>query len=531
VIAQQVVVNAYFNAVAPEDEWIELLVVTDNTNMNSWTIRDNNSTQTSFQTPVTFNNSTFWNNMRAGTIIMIWTRTNNSSGVAHPLDVNKDDGYVELSAQSASYFSGGAFGSGTLDIAGTGDIIELRNSSGTHIHALAHKSTVGADWTAMATPKLNHANNASSGDAIYVCPGAVISDYDGPATGNAFTSKNNSTITFGLPNTCGSSATGNTIFVDGLREPVIVSQSVVPSVSIPGDITFAWTAATDPNPSDNTIGYMILRNTSNTFTIPTDGVTYSVGGTIGSATVVAEINSSGTTSFTDNSVVAGNCYYYRVYAFRYTSDNMTGTAFVASTSRGRAYNQTNFVFVDCLIVLPIELLNFTASYTYKRTVELLWQTATETNNDFFTVERSIDAVRFESIANVDGAGNSSQMRNYSSVDDFPLNGISYYRLKQTDFNGMISYSAMVSISIDFLTNDVEQIYPNPTSEKLNIVFTKDTYIAFNIKIVNSMGQILFSENKNLDNIVSIDLQGFSKGIYFLIITADDYFYQNKIVRN
>ena len=146
--AQSVVVNGYFNAADPRNEWIELLVITDNTDMRNWTLRDNNSSQTSWQTAITFRNIAFWNNMRAGTIIMVWNRVINSSSVSHAtIDVNKADGYVELSAQDATYFTGGSFGSSptwagnTLNIAGSGEIIELRNSSGTHVHCMGHLST------------------------------------------------------------------------------------------------------------------------------------------------------------------------------------------------------------------------------------------------------------------------------------------------------------------------------------------------------------------------------------------------------
>jgi hypothetical protein len=123
--AQSVVVSGYFNAADPRDEWIELLVITDNANMHGWTIRDNNKDQNSWQTAITFNNSTFWNNMRAGTVIMLWNRVVESDGsTAHPTDVNKNDGYVEINVQNSTYFSGGSFGSSptwggnSLNIAG-----------------------------------------------------------------------------------------------------------------------------------------------------------------------------------------------------------------------------------------------------------------------------------------------------------------------------------------------------------------------------------------------------------------------------
>ncbi len=183
------------------------------------------------------------------------------------------------------------------------------------------------------------------------------------------------------------------------------------------------------------------------------------------------------------------------------------------------------------IVLPIELIEFKA-YSNENTVDLIWQTATEINNDFFTVERSADAVNFESIATIVGAGNSSQILSYSTTDDFPLKKISYYRLKQTDFNGISSYSAIVSVVINnSLGISVENVYPNPVNDKLYIEFNGGIKESLSIKIVNSIGQTLLMENKTLGNIIPIDLTSFSKGIYMLIISGDKYFYQNKIIKN
>jgi len=525
------VVNGYFNAADPRDEWTELLVITDNTDLRNWTLRDNNSSQTAWQTAITFNNIAFWNNMRAGTVIMVHHRDISSGGTTYTIDDNKADGFIELGAQNATYFTGGTFGSSptfagnSLNIAGGGEIIQIRNSSGTHVHALGHLTIAGTDWTALPTPKLNHASTASSGDAIYVCPGASISDYNGPATGNAFTARNNSTTTFGLPNTCGASVSGNTNFWDALREPSIASQSITPSISIPGNITFSWIIATDPNPSDNTTGYIILRNTSNIFTAPSDGTSYTVGTTIGSATVITEINSSSTTSYTDNDVTAGNCYYYRVYAFRYSDDNINGNSY--HQSRGRAYNQTNFVFVDCLAPLPIELISFTAT-AKNNTVELNWITATEINNDYFTVERSSDGYYFSSVAEVDGAGNSTSILNYSSIDYYPLSNTSYYRLKQTDFNGAYSYSNIVSIQLNQSVFLVENIYPNPTNEDLNIQFNTSPNNA-TIIIYNAFGECVMNKTYSSKD-VKISTNHFLNGVYFISIHHEETIIQKKIIK-
>lgn len=454
-MSQAVVVNGYFNAADPRDEWTELLVIADNTDMRGWSIRDNNSSQTAWQTAATFTNNAFWNNMRAGTIIMLWHRSVASDGVtAHPTDVNKNDGYVELDLSNSTYFTGAALGSSptwggnSMNIAGGGDVLQLRDASGTHVHALGHISSPGTDWNALPSPKLNHANTANSGDAIYVCPGDAIADYGTttPLSGTTWTSKNNSTTTFGLPNISGSSPTQNTALWDTLREPAFSNQAVTPTSVIPGtpgSETFSWSAATDPNVSDGTTGYLILRNTTNSFTAPGDGTTYTAGGTIGSATVIAQIASSLTTTYTDNTVMNGNSYYYRVYAYRYTTDNANGNSY--HRSRGRAYTST-FVFVNWPFSspLPVQLVSFTGQ-AENHTVQLDWITESETNNNYFSVERAANGESFEEIGRVDGSGTTSKEHAYSFIDYSPAGGVNYYRLRQTDINGTVHLSPLVAV--------------------------------------------------------------------------------------
>jgi hypothetical protein len=115
-------------------------------------------------------------------------------------------------------------------------------------------------------------------------------------------------------------------------------------------------------------------------------------------------------------------------------------------------------------LLPIELLNFTASAA-DRKVSLAWITATETNNDYFTIERSKDAINFEEIAKIPSLaenGNSIQTLSYSFQDEsLPPAEVIYYRLKQTDFDGQISYSKIVSVVVS--ADELFSVYPNPAN--------------------------------------------------------------------
>ncbi|MCB0395215.1 MAG: hypothetical protein KDD36_01095 [Flavobacteriales bacterium] len=111
--------------------------------------------------------------------------------------------------------------------------------------------------------------------------------------------------------------------------------------------------------------------------------------------------------------------------------------------------------------LPIELLFFDAALN-NDTVNVDWRTATETNNHFFTVERSKDGIHYEAIDTLEAAGNSQTIRHYATIDAHPYEGLSYYRLKQTDFDGKTETFAPVPVNnndgsgASFMT-----IFPNP----------------------------------------------------------------------
>lgn len=110
--------------------------------------------------------------------------------------------------------------------------------------------------------------------------------------------------------------------------------------------------------------------------------------------------------------------------------------------------------------LPIELLTFSATMNSDDGADIYWATATETNNDFFTIEKTYDATYYDVVGIVDGAGTSITPMEYFAIDPFPYPGLSYYRLKQTDFDGTYKYSNLVALNN---TNEGVEVlvYPNP----------------------------------------------------------------------
>jgi gliding motility-associated-like protein len=343
-----VMVSSYLNALDPRDEWTELLVVADNIDLRNWTLQDNNSAQTAFQPLITFNNIALWNNMRAGTIIMIWHRQVGTAGNSHTTDNNKADGYVEVSANDVAYFNGGSFGTAplyngaTLNIAGAGDLLQLLTPAGAFAHALGHKTTFGSSWTTLPSPKLNHKASLADGEAVFVCPGSKVDEFGhlSPQDGTTWTAKSNTEISFGLPN-CESTTAANSYFWHNERDPDWINPVLTGNVNPANtQVTLNWNAAVDPFPADGTQGYLILRNTANLFAGPLDGHTYAVGDITGGATVIANISSSQTLTFTDNMPVpCSGPLYYQIYAYRYTTDAL-GNDY--NGARGRAYNETNW---------------------------------------------------------------------------------------------------------------------------------------------------------------------------------------------
>jgi hypothetical protein len=168
--------------------------------------------------------------------------------------------------------------------------------------------------------------------------------------------------------------------------------------------------------------------------------------------------------------------------------------------------------------LPISLLDFNAQLVLDH-VDLNWTTATETNNDFFTIERSKNGVDFKELAQIKGAGNSNQIQNYRLIDEQPYQGVSYYRLKQTDFNGKYSYSEIktVDISVNAIHNHLS-VYPNPSN-------LKGVYLALPdgiddekiiIQVIDIYGKVVYSNNyflKNTTTPLFINLDQVANGIY------------------
>lgn len=116
-------------------------------------------------------------------------------------------------------------------------------------------------------------------------------------------------------------------------------------------------------------------------------------------------------------------------------------------------------------ILPIELISFTAKQK-EEYIDLTWQTASEQNNSYFSIEKSTDGSNFLEIGQEEGQGTTLETTDYQFTDFAPLTGVSYYRLRQVDFDGNFSFSNIESV--DFKGKGKTAIYPTPTTGRLNI---------------------------------------------------------------
>jgi hypothetical protein len=183
--------------------------------------------------------------------------------------------------------------------------------------------------------------------------------------------------------------------------------------------------------------------------------------------------------------------------------------------------------------LPIELISFTAKMENNK-VRLNWVTASETNNDYFTLQKTYDGSTFEDFAVVDGGENSSSMISYSHFDVSPYEGKSYYRLKQTDFDGNFSLSNLVVLDNN---NEMEfsfDIYPNPSDgEGVNIEIMEESRSEILLVIYNVNGRKEFSKivfaDKGKNNYVIENSEKLLPGIYFVSGTSGEKSYNKKLL--
>jgi hypothetical protein len=167
--------------------------------------------------------------------------------------------------------------------------------------------------------------------------------------------------------------------------------------------------------------------------------------------------------------------------------------------------------------MPIVLLSFDGK-PVQDAVELSWVTAAEINNDYFTIERNTNGKDFEIIAHKEGAGTTSQTQYYSLLDDQPLTGLAYYRLKQTDYNGDFEYSKVISIYSQKNPEKEIRIFPNPSNGTFNVLTDSDTELEY--RIVDMHGRMVAGGMAKPQMVNTVQMANVPQGIYTLMFISD-----------
>ena len=169
--------------------------------------------------------------------------------------------------------------------------------------------------------------------------------------------------------------------------------------------------------------------------------------------------------------------------------------------------------------LPIELVSFRANQNSAQ-VAVTWETATETNNEYFTIERSAEGSRFEAIGKVKGAGNSTTALRYEFVDNAPMRGTNYYRLTQTDYDG--KSESFDVVSVDFKGAGTTTIRPTQVKDIMTLSLESMESVG-RVTIFNLVGQKVYSQviepgSTNME----IDASAFAQGQYVARVSTGNF---------
>ena len=218
------------------------------------------------------------------------------------------------------------------------------------------------------------------------------------------------------------------------------------------------------------------------------------------------------------------------------NSNQTITVNVSSISRTRGGDFDGIITlgsIDHNTVLPIELTSFSATCDGHSTL-VEWATASEKNNDYFSLERSDDAINFVEIARIAGAGNSIERLDYSYTDFGVHGGDNYYRLVQVDYDGTRTVSEIVvTICEEAVEEPVVIAYPNPFDGDLTVELENFGNRPARIDVVDVLGRVVYTEEvgapQNNYQMV-LHLSDLPKATYMVHVATSDFVINRKVVK-
>lgn len=270
-----------------------------------------------------------------------------------------------------------------------------------------------------------------------------------------------------------------------------------------GKTKLSWMAPTSTTDElQKVVRYAVYRSTSPT-------IDYN------NASNLINILPSNAVTYTDNAVTRGNgeAYYYAVTALDRISNESVASNVVPDA-----------------MTLPVKIINFAAT-TENNRVKVEWSTASETNSDYFLIEKAGDNGIFSYLARQNSnPENTTTTKNYVTFDIHPFNGTNYYRLTQFDKNGDVSKPEFTSVSFNELLVVNAKAFPNPTQKNINFSLENFEGKSIKTKLINLYGQIVHEEEFNTQ-IGAIQYQlglknDLPKGQY--ILTLSDHTFKKNI---
>lgn len=176
------------------------------------------------------------------------------------------------------------------------------------------------------------------------------------------------------------------------------------------------------------------------------------------------------------------------------------------------------------LTLPVELSGFNVSLE-KESVLLKWTTATETDNDYFTMQHSTNGINFQDIGRTNGAGISTEAIDYTYTHSTPQNGANYYRLQMTDYGGKNTYSKVEVIRMDLLEIVNINIYPQPATGISTLDINAYTDAEVSIEIYTLSGQIVNAINWDLkagQNSITLNSEKLQAGTYLIVVQGHNF---------
>ena len=251
--------------------------------------------------------------------------------------------------------------------------------------------------------------------------------------------------------------------------------------------------------------------------------------TVGNAVLPGDVSEGPTCTATNDGwtypiwAEAGDVFVMLIQNFGNNNSNYNFTINSAGLLAG---NQGAGLNCDAPVLLPVELIEFSGEKV-DRVNKLYWATASENNNDYFTIEKSSDGLNWQEMATVDGAGNATYVNNYSIIDENPTPGMNYYRLSQTDYDGTRRSYKIVAINTEIeIIDQFSHLYPNPTSTYFHFNYGgKDFSNPIQLEMYDATGKLVkFIEFDSFNNSQNLEVETteIEAGMYQVILIQNGH---------